>query len=875
MFLLVQYFCVYKNTTNFPNFQIIFIVIYNYILYICEKDIFYYKVFYNKTIMGNKKEYNQYLWAPEQPRVYEASPLAISGTPMSEEDAAMSLKAENLQQSLQQNPIFKSAKQWEEQQKQREKEIAASKKWLELHPEDDNDDPYTILERGKHQAIVDGKDPSYYEKMIDDGKQFTKGALSVLSLPYLGAAAAGAYGYGASLGARGLFAGQGIYGLANENGVRKTANLIKSGDYGRAALSGAGDVLNAAMILPGAKFLGNVAKYGLKSTAAGEVLGQNVRYAPQIGGRLVVSKDYFKDPTKFYRIGTTPEKLSMEYAGENIVSGSAKDLGKVTPADAFRRTVTENSRIQPGKGANEGYWVLAPEQSNTKITNLLQKVNSSHGGETQASAGTLWEGGLNSDSRFPSVIFEGTMPKTIGASWNSTLGKSLGRSTFVRQPSENLPIGTRLGFKTGEMPIHSTNYFTETSPGSGKFFYNGEIIPENRIFSPQQFSKSNERTYLGLLERPSKLSEAERLGIPKGDRGNLSQEQLDALEDLRYLMDTEKVPNPKIKEFITTGVPYDETLGFRIKTPEGYFRYKPVGNRTQFSYEADNFPTDWGEANMKMYSNAREGKIILTSPYADMFSPRNPIPEGVDPTKYSKTIPKNVMRAFWKNLDENIPKGTYVSGDQGSAPLGQHLYEIWKNRNTIVPSQLDNSGNIILKRRGSSLNDFFNTLYNGTKWNARKDGLSTDSYMAILKQGNRPGHKLRFSRDGFTNFNNQGVENKYIYDLHQRMLNGEISQQDFVNKFNDWVKPYNGMPAKIIDGEVVIPHPFILYKQGGILKRVESGKSGIYIKPENRGKLTRLKKRTGKSEAELWKEGDPAVRKMITFARNSRKWKHK
>ena len=67
--------------------------------------------------MGSKKEYNQYLWALEQPRVYEASPLAISGTPMSEEDAAISLKAENLQQSLQQNPIFKSAKQREEQQK--------------------------------------------------------------------------------------------------------------------------------------------------------------------------------------------------------------------------------------------------------------------------------------------------------------------------------------------------------------------------------------------------------------------------------------------------------------------------------------------------------------------------------------------------------------------------------------------------------------------------------------------------------------------------------------------------------------------------------------------------------------------------------------
>ena len=47
---------------------------------------------------------------------------------MSEEDVAMSLRSENLQQSLQQNPIFKSAKQRVAQQKQREKEIAASKK---------------------------------------------------------------------------------------------------------------------------------------------------------------------------------------------------------------------------------------------------------------------------------------------------------------------------------------------------------------------------------------------------------------------------------------------------------------------------------------------------------------------------------------------------------------------------------------------------------------------------------------------------------------------------------------------------------------------------------------------------------------------------
>lgn len=45
----------------------------------------------------------------------------------------------------------------------------------------------------------------------------------------------------------------------------------------------------------------------------------------------------------------------------------------------------------------------------------------------------------------------------------------------------------------------------------------------------------------------------------------------------------------------------------------------------------------------------------------------------------------------------------------------------------------------------------------------------------------------------------------------------------------------------------------------------------IHIKPSHRGRLTKLKKRTGKSEAELYKDGSPEVRKMITFARNARK----
>lgn len=47
---------------------------------------------------------------------------------------------------------------------------------------------------------------------------------------------------------------------------------------------------------------------------------------------------------------------------------------------------------------------------------------------------------------------------------------------------------------------------------------------------------------------------------------------------------------------------------------------------------------------------------------------------------------------------------------------------------------------------------------------------------------------------------------------------------------------------------------------------------GIHIK--HPGALTALKKRTGKTEAELYRTGNAHTRKMITFARNARKWKH-
>ena len=53
-----------------------------------------------------------------------------------------------------------------------------------------------------------------------------------------------------------------------------------------------------------------------------------------------------------------------------------------------------------------------------------------------------------------------------------------------------------------------------------------------------------------------------------------------------------------------------------------------------------------------------------------------------------------------------------------------------------------------------------------------------------------------------------------------------------------------------------------------------SSGGSIHIKPENRGKFTALKERTGHSATWFKENGTPAQKKMATFALNARHWKH-
>lgn len=130
----------------------------------------------------------------------------------------------------------------------------------------------------------------------------------------------------------------------------------------------------------------------------------------------------------------------------------------------------------------------------------------------------------------------------------------------------------------------------------------------------------------------------------------------------------------------------------------------------------------------------------------------------------------------------------------------------------------------------------------------------------------------------------QAVEGTYVAPLmvpdegsyvsaHQ-LTDGEIKKREFnermdaLQRFNDLMELVgirNNPVKSLFDG-----NPY--YSPGLFSSHAEGGK--IHIKPENRGKFTALKERTGHSASWFKKNGTPAQKKMATFELNARHWKH-
>lgn len=108
--------------------------------------------------------------------------------------------------------------------------------------------------------------------------------------------------------------------------------------------------------------------------------------------------------------------------------------------------------------------------------------------------------------------------------------------------------------------------------------------------------------------------------------------------------------------------------------------------------------------------------------------------------------------------------------------------------------------------------------------------------------------------------------NKQINIANSRNLLALSNRADTIDTQNDFTKLAN---YSAYGGPITMRYTGVMSPFGNTF-----GDGGIFIKPENRGKFTALKERTGKSSTWYKEHGTPVQKKMATFVLNAAKWKH-
>ena len=222
-----------------------------------------------------------------------------------------------------------------------------------------------------------------------------------------------------------------------------------------------------------------VGKKYITPYTASKILDRAVSANPK--GQILVSDSYFNSPNNWYRISNTPEVYGIKEIGKNVTTRDSGALINV-PSDNWRTSVLDQPLIRD----KEGFLALDPQRNiefsslddlinhNNRFDfspRLFQKSGSAHGNRTQAAKGQIWKGGLSNSSMFPTIVIEGEAAQQVPM--------GLTRTNFKLSPWEDIPMGHRIGFKTGEMPMENLGYFQDLK--NGKYSYQGQIIPDKRI----------------------------------------------------------------------------------------------------------------------------------------------------------------------------------------------------------------------------------------------------------------------------------------------------------------------------------------------------------------------------------------------------------
>lgn len=264
--------------------------------------------------------------------------------------------------------------------------------------------------------------------------------------------------------------------IFNNNGKSYLDNVMSGEGTGDAAGNITIDLLTPLSVNKFSKVIQTAPKtVGQKYVApyiSSKMLNRSIKANPK--GQIIVSDSYFNSPNNWYRITNTPEVYGIKEMGKNVTTRDSGALIDV-PSDNWRTSVLDQPLIRD----KEGFLMLDPNRPNgifdpNKIDwspRLFQKSGSAHGNTSQASKGQVWSSGTSKSSMFPTIILEGQAARQVPMGIN--------RTTFKLTPWEDIPMGQRIGFHTGEMPLDNLGYFQKLK--NGKYSYQGTIIPDKRI----------------------------------------------------------------------------------------------------------------------------------------------------------------------------------------------------------------------------------------------------------------------------------------------------------------------------------------------------------------------------------------------------------
>ena len=254
-------------------------------------------------------------------------------------------------------------------------------------------------------------------------------------------------------------------------------------------------------------------------------LGSAAIYANGLGFDGTVGKSFFRDPNKAYRITEFPEVEGIREAGKNVTTIDARP--GIDRANDWRLAAFDNYAY-----SKDGSWYKLPqsvssyeEENPFMFTDIIgddimskrmgMKTGSAHGNRTQASLGKIWNGSTStSGGLFPGGVLE------IQGGNKVAYGVGNNRKIFKLSDWEDVPIGNRVGYKTGEMPLDNLTWYQRLS--NGRYTMGEPVLPNKTIKYTTNLSPGYDNKMFWITDHYN-YNSGKDIHIKKSKRGTFTK----------------------------------------------------------------------------------------------------------------------------------------------------------------------------------------------------------------------------------------------------------------------------------------------------------------------------------------------------------------